>query len=139
MGMEIVFKEHFDEAVKKIVDTSKDRVHEAVNEVRNTTLETLTGERTGRMYTIPGTNKEYQASAPGEPPAIQLGDLFKSVKGGVDKENDKVIGYVGTDLDHGRVLEFGRRDGHMAPRPWLRISFEKAEAKVKEIFLRTWF
>ncbi len=134
MPVELVVEEHFDEAIAKIDNTAKDRMAQAVDEVRNTTLNTLSGQRSGRIYRVPGTQRYYTASAPGEPPAVQLGDLRRSVKTEVEQEG--MVGFVGTDLLKGPMLEFGTR--HIAPRPWLRISFEKSLDKVKEIFTRNW-
>lgn len=137
MGIEVEFTERFGEVAKKIAKTSEDRMLEAVFEVRNTVLETLSGTRTGRVYRVPGTMKEYTASSPGQPPAVQLGDLKKSVKGGVEKEGKDVVGFVGSELPKASMLEYGT--SRMAARPWLRLSFEKSLDKVKEIMVRTWF
>ena len=137
MSIEIVFEERIDEAIKKIADHAEGRMLEAVNEVRNATLETLSGSRSGRIYKVPGTGVEYTASAPGEPPAVQLGDLRKSVKGGIEKEGKDVIGFVGSELPKASMLEMGT--SKMLPRPWLRPSFEKSVDKVKSIFVRIWF
>ena len=137
MPIEIVFEERIDEAIKKIADHAEGRMLEAVNEVRNSTLETLSGSRSGRIYKVPGTGVEYTASAPGEPPAVQLGDLRKSVKGGIEKEGKDVIGFVGSELPKASMLEMGT--SKMLPRPWLRPSFEKSSDKIKEIFTKVWF
>ncbi len=136
MGMEVVFEERFDEVKRKIGKAAEDRMMEAVNEVRNTTLETLSGPRTGRTYLVPGTQTEYTASAPGEPPAVQLGDLRKSVKGGIEKVGKDLVGFVGSDLPKAPWLEYGTTK--MLPRPWLRPSFEKSLVKVKEVLTRMW-
>ena len=132
-----ITNDRIDEAIGKIGSEAEDRMLKAVNEVRNETLDTLSGSRTGRKYKVPGTNKYYTASAPGEPPAVQLGDLRKSVKSGVEKKGEDVTGFVGTELEKGSMLEFGTRK--MKPRPWLRPSFEKAKSKVKDILGGKWF
>jgi len=136
MGVETVFSENIRGVMKEIDQTASKRMLEAVNAVRNVTLETLSGSRSGRVYRIPGTKKTYQASAPGEAPAQQLGDLRKSVTGGLEKEGRRIIGYVGTGLPKGPMLEYGT--SKMAARPWLRISFEKSMETVKSIFSRRW-
>jgi len=140
MGIDITFKSNVSEVMKKIDSTARGRMLEAVMEVRNKTLETLSGPRKAdpdRIYKVPGTQRLYQASSPGEAPASATGALRQSVKGTVEKEGKQVVGMVGTDLDYGRMLEFGTK--HMEARPWLRKSFEKSESKVKEIFMRLWF
>lgn len=128
---------HTKEVMHSMEQAASKRMFEAVNEVRNTVLETLSGHRSGRIYYVPGTKKKYTASAPGEPPAIATSGLFKSIKTSVGGEGRKVIGRVGTDQKHGKPLEFGTK--FMAARPWLRISFEKALPKVKSILSRKWF
>lgn len=128
---------HTDKVMKAIDDAASKKMSQAVMEVRNTTLETLSGSRSGRTYKVPGTQRTYTASAPGEPPAQATASLRQSIKTVVRGEGKKVIGEVGTDKEHGPMLEFGTRN--MAPRPWLRISFEKTMPKLKQIFGSRWF
>ena len=117
MGLQTQFTERFDEAMRKIQGHMTERMLEASQEVRNKAVEKLSGPRTGRVYKVPGTNRTYIASAPGEPPAVQVGDLRKSVKSGVEKDGRDVIGFVGSDLPKAPMLEYGTRK--MAARPWL--------------------
>jgi len=141
MGVEVVFKSYLKEVQKKINRIAKERMLEAVDEVRNKTLLKLTGNRSGRTYYVPGTKKAYTASSPGEPPAIATGALRQSIKGKVEGEGRAIVGMVGTDQKYGPMLEFGTHKGkhQILPRPWLRKSFEESQAKVKEIFTRIWF
>jgi len=68
--------------------------------------------KTGRVYTIGG--RRHQASAPGEPPANQTGNLARSV-------DFKVSGWnrmeFGDRAPYGKFLEDGTRK--MEPRPHL--------------------
>ena len=136
MGVEIQFEEKVDEAVKRLKGVAEERMAEVANMVRNNTLETLAGPRSGRVYRVPGTSRMYTASSPGEAPAVQLGDLRKSVKCGTERSGDEIIGFVGTDLPKGPMLEFGT--SRMAARPWLRPSFEKSSDQIKMILMRIW-
>lgn len=135
-GIEIKLESHIQEVAEKMQDVARERMEEAVNEVRDTTLETLSGPRHGRTYLVPGTHRTYTASSPGEPPAQRLGELRQSIKKAIEGTGSHLVGMVGTDKDYGPMLEFGT--SKMAARPWLRVSFEKAEARVKEIFGREW-
>lgn len=128
---------HTKEVMDSIEQAASQRMLEAVNEVRNQTLETLSGSRSGRTYKVPGTSRTYTASAPGEPPATATSELRQSVSVKVEGEGKKVIGSVGTDKIQGKMTEFGTRN--MAARPWLRISFEKSMDKVKQILGGRWF
>lgn len=132
MGVDVKLTLHTRETIAKIEGTASRRMQEAVNEVRNTVLETLSGSRKGRTYYVPGTRKKYTASAPGQAPAQATSALRQSIKALVKGVGDKVIGMVGTSLDYGRMLEYGT--SKMAPRPWLRISLEKTAGKIKSIF-----
>lgn len=136
MGAEVKLVFHTKEVVKSIEDTASKRMAEAVNEVRNTVLDTLSGSRSGRTYKVPGTGRTYTASAPGEPPAQRLGELRGSIKTSVGGEGRTVIGMVGTDKIQGKMLEFGTRN--MAARPWLKVSFDKSLDKIKSILSRKW-
>lgn len=136
MGAEIVIVSHIPEVTAEILRTAKERMEEAVMVVRNQTLETLSGKRSGRVYRLPYGRGTYTASAPGEPPATRFGELKKSIQTTVEGEEKQIIGAVGTDKKTGPMLEFGTRK--MAARPWLRISFEKMIDKVKEIFSKEW-
>jgi len=136
-GIHIQLESHVAEIVAKMGDIAQKRMEEAVNEVRNTTLKTLTGPRSGRTYTVPGTSRKYTASAPGEPPAQRLGELRQSVSTLVIGRGDNLVGAVGTDKKYGPMLEYSTEK--MAARPWLRPSFERAEAAIKAIFSREWF
>ena len=135
MGVETVFKSNLSKVFKEIDKVERERIKDAVNEIRNVAIETLSGSRSGRQYKVPGTQKIYTASSPGQPPAVATGRLRQSVSTEIT-EGGKV-GAVGTNIDYGRMLEFGTKD--IAARPWLRISFEKAGVAVKEIFTKLWF
>lgn len=120
----------------RLESVATQRMFAATQEVRNEVLETLSGERTGRTYKVPGTQVEYTASAPGEPPAVATGQLRNSVTAVVEKEGKATKGIVGTELIKGLHLEKGTKN--MAPRPWLEPSFEKSLGRVKDILSRRW-
>ncbi|MBA7564461.1 hypothetical protein ES708_06124 [subsurface metagenome] len=115
---------------------ARKRMAEAVIAVQKTALETLSGQRSGRTYYVPGTRTTYTASAPGEPPAKATAELSKNIKFSVKSEGKVITGMVGTDKIQGLMTEFGTRN--MKPRPWLRISFEAASSKVESILSGKW-
>lgn len=88
------------------------------------------GPASGHIYRSSVTNKDHQASAPGEAPASDSGMLA----GSITVELDGVTAYVGTNLDYGYWLEFGTTK--MEPRPFLMPSLEEEasafRAKLKE-------
>jgi len=133
---DVIFESHIPEITTRIAQVAKERMLEAVQEVRNETLKTLSGSRHGRTYKVPGTNRTYTASAPGEAPAQATAGLRGSIRSTVEGEGKQIVGKVGTDKEYGPMLEYGTH--RMAARPWLRKSFEKAEGKVKSIFSKEW-
>ncbi len=68
------------------------------------------GGRSGRVY------GRHQASAPGEFPKSETGQLVSSLLFRVG--GDKLSAFFGTKLAYGRYLEFGT--SRMAARPWLQ-------------------
>jgi len=122
--------------MKSIDQTAAQRVIEASNEVRNTMLNTLSGNRTGRTYRVPGTKRTYTASSPGQAPAQATSGLRQSIKASLEVIGRKVIGVIGTDLPNGIMLEKGTKK--MAARPWLLVSLMKTMPKIKEILSRKW-
>jgi hypothetical protein len=166
MGVEVNFTNNFASAKSNVKTAGFEQMIKAVNEVRNETLLTLTGNRSGKVYTVnvgkvssaqaqvvktansyqikPSSistggksQRVYTASAPGEAPASLTGALRQSVSADVDGEGSELVGRVGTKLDYGRELEFGVMN--KAARPWLRPSFEKSQQKVTDILKEKWF
>lgn len=115
---------------------------------------TLTGQRSGRLYRVPGTSGAvHQASAPGEPPAVLFGHLRNSI-GHTDPVVKRgqafviITAEVGTGLGVGaqavrnaeedprayaRRLELGGVDSRgvrILPRPYIRPAQEKVEPKI---------
>jgi len=114
----------------------------AANELRNAELEVLRGQRGGRIYTVPGTKKKYQASAPGQPPAVRTGAfrlswqpqayvMFGSYISRIESNLQ-----VGTKRSYtlGELLENGT--SRMAPRPHQDKILEKAEPEIVRIYER---
>ena len=132
----IKFTRNLDQVVKKMDDMAAQRMAEACLHVQNKTKEKLSGSRTGRTYRVPGTNRTYTASAPGEPPAVMLGQLRNSIQFRV-KGGRTVSGEVGSKLKKAPMLEFGTKK--MKPRPFLRPTFQEELPKIKEILSRRWF
>jgi len=76
------------------------------------------GPKTGKIYKRNGV--EHQASAPGEPPATDTGNLVNSL----DVEHVKPMLYrVNVEAEYAPYLEYGT--SRIAPRPFLQPSFEE--------------
>lgn len=84
-----------------------------------------------RLLSTPGTGRVYrrrsvlhQASAPGQPPAVDTGYLRASVDHKVGTDAEGLYADIGTEVDYGLYLEQGTR--YMQPRPWLKPALDAA-------------
>ena len=118
------------------------RSYKAANELRNAALLVLRGQRGGRKYRVPGTKKYYQASAPGEPPAVRTGMFRLSWQPSAHVVFGSYISRISSDTQVGTnrkyvlgdLLEHGTLK--MAPRPYEDRILEKAEPKILKIYER---
>jgi len=89
------------------------------------------GGRSGRVYERQDPTRIVQASAPGEPPLNDLGNLADSITFQLYNTSSK-IAYAGTDLFYGYDLELGTPN--IAPRPFLYPAFREAiESAAKQL------
>lgn len=134
---------YFDGCIEKVVATSIDKVNKQVlsrahrisNELRNSELQVMSGQRSGRIYRKPHSKATYQASAPGEPPAVRTGTLRRSFNPGVEGtpsgKSYTVKSFIKTDLKYATYLENGT--SRTAPRPFKERILEKSEPRIKQI------
>lgn len=83
------------------------------------------GSRSGRVYRRRSVS--HQASAPGEYPKTDTGQLVASLffrLGG-----DRLTAFFGTRLLYGRYLEYGTTN--LRPRPWLRPTLRANRAEIR--------
>lgn len=136
LGIKIELKRNLNKVIGALDNIAGQRMTEACIHVQNKTKEKLSGKRTGRVYRVPGTNRTYTASAPGEPPAVMTGQLRTSIKYRIVGDM-KVTGEVGSELKKAVELEFGTE--RIKPRPFLRPTFQEELPKIKNILSRRWF
>ncbi len=97
--------------------------------IRATAVELIhRGPKTGRMY------GNHQASAPGEAPATDSGDLARSIK--VRKGEEEGSWYVTAGTDHAIPLEFGTEK--MEARPFMTPAFVEALPNLKSEIWEAW-
>lgn len=129
------------EIVAQTVEDATAAVGAAAKHIHGAVVEKLAGQRSGRIYRVPGTSgATHQASAPGEPPAVMLGDLRKYVNASTPKvEGPEVRASVGVDgavVPYARRLELGGRDSRgvfIARRPYLISTFLEQETRAHRI------
>jgi hypothetical protein len=117
------------------------RAYRASNELRNSALYVLRGQRSGRRYKLPFTNKTWQASAPGEPPAVRTGVFRLSWGTHVHVEKSgvhfKAVSAIESNVKVGRhllgeILENGTPK--MAVRPYKQAVINRALPKIKALY-----
>lgn len=97
------------------------------------------GPKTGKIYKVPGTNRTYQASAPGEAPAVMLSNYINSITHNVAKRPDALVGTIGTNQKQGKRLEFGfvgtdsrGRRYNQAPRPHFKKTYQEKRKQIQD-------
>lgn len=110
------------------------RVEQALGEVALLVAQTArnsiqSGDRGGRLYQRHGI--VHIASAPGEPPAEQSGQLADSID--VEQDDQQTAHRVTVGAPYAASLEFGSL--HMSPRPFLRPALEINRERIKRLVL----
>jgi HK97 gp10 family phage protein len=119
----------------KTVEGSLASVVDATLAVHTEAIKSIQEHRSsGRVYKR--GNTYHIASAPGNPPNTDKGDLVKSIAFNIDVEN--LTGEVGSNSPYAAIQEFG--SSRQEPRPWLlpalaKIAPEYAK-RLKEILTK---
>lgn len=101
--------EEYDKQVRKIINAGALAIHaDAVESVQR-------GPKTGHTY------GNHQASAPGEPPATDKGDLVRGIT--IVTEPDGKEASIVSKADYSWSLEFGTTN--MEPRPFMQPALDK--------------
>lgn len=134
-----------DQICTEIRHQMESRAYVAANELRNAELEILRGQRGGRIYGVPGTKRKYQASAPGQPPAVRTGAFRLSWQPQAYVMFGSYISRIESDLQVGTRRSYTLGDllengtSNMAPRPHQDKILEKAEPNIVRIYARDYF
>ena len=84
-----------------------------------------TGSKSGVMYQMYNPRREHRASAPGEAPASDTGNLVSKI---IVKQKTKNITNVESNADYSAFLEYGT--SKMEPRPFMLPAFEKSKKPI---------
>lgn len=158
----VPLNQDFDQAVEQTLDGIKkqieSRAYRAANELRNSALIVLRGQRNGRRYKVPGTfrrqrdktdgkmknGRYYTASAPGEPPAVRTGTFRNSwqpkshvVFGSYISRIESNVTTGNGRYNLGELLEEGTP--RMDPRPHHERIQKHAESKIVRIYDEPYF
>ena len=85
------------------------------------------GGKSGIVYEKYNPRRSHRASAPGQAPASDTGNLVSKIR---VKQKDKNTTQVESGADYSAFLEYGT--SKMLPRPFLFPAFEKSKEKIKQ-------
>ena len=128
---------------KMRMGTSKSgRVYAKRSTYKRRVFKTTKDEEGNKTKTFTGQYKEFtrkskhRASAPGEAPAIDTGNLVNSINTTLDNsDKKKVFAIVYTGVEYAPWLEFGT--GRISPRPFFRPAVDENLDKIKKIMRET--
>lgn len=136
--------------VDRIIDDVKSQMRSrglrAANELRNSVMEVLAGDRDGKTYYVPGTRVKYKASKPGEAPANRTGGLRLSFDNArIESANTGSGSYTVRSITEshlitnggeslGAMLDEGTPGGKIAPRPFIQPTIDKAMPEILQIY-----
>ena len=147
-----------DGITERIQHEMERRAYLVSNELRNSAMLVLRGQRSGRRYKVPGTYKRqrdketgkmrkgryYTASAPGEPPAVRTGafrmgwqPVTRVVFGSYISRIENDVKTDNGSYTLGEILEDGT--SRMAPRPYQDAILENSKPKILRIYNEPYF
>mgnify|MGYP003109200243 FL=1 len=85
------------------------------------------GSKSGIVYEKYNPRRTHRASAPGEAPASDTGNLVSKI---IVKQKSKDVVFVESNANYSAFLEFGT--SKMLPRPFLFPAFEKSKKTYRE-------
>lgn len=133
----VVITGNIEEAVKiiaaEIPRQMASRCYRASNELRNSALSVLSGQRSGRMY------GGHQASAPGEPPAVWSGKFRMAWQPRTVAGGNTFLSQIENSTFYAGWLENGTPGGQMAPRPHHERIQDHALPKIIAIYDEDYF
>lgn len=117
--------------LRRLKKIAGDRAVKGANMVKDHAISEMQKPKNGRTYRIPGTNKTYQASAPGQYPAVRTGELINNISVATQVGVVGITGVVNVTVAHGAILEAGLR-------PWLSRAAMDKEDELRALFEEPW-
>ena len=95
-------------------------------QIRGEAIQSIqTGSKSGIVYQKYNPKREHRASAPGESPASDTGNLVSKIK--VQRKNKDSVD-VESNASYSKFLEYGT--SKMQPRPFLFPAYKKSQKKI---------
>ena len=131
MTIKVTVKTVFND-IPRIKDGMRPKAGQAVMatalDIASIAKQSMSGGKTGITYKR--SNKTHRASAPGEAPAIDSGELINSIQAA---KQDELTALAFSNMEYSPHLEFGTV--HMAKRPFFTPAAEKAFPEFKKQML----
>jgi hypothetical protein len=136
--MSVSFKSNLPAVTAAFERAGKAAMTAGIENMRGMVVKNLKQAGTGRTYPIPGTKRTYTASAPGEFPAVRLGDLSGpgGVETAVETSATDVTASIGSRLKSGLMLE--KKPVSKGGRPWLKRTLEENRDAIYAGFEKGW-
>lgn len=117
------FKGKMSERVKILKRGLPRQIGLCCERVRSTALNDMA--KTPRNEQVSYGKKNHHPSLPGNAPAPDTGNLRASIHYTMVENSNTIIGIVGSDVEYGKILEYGWHNHKLAPRPWLKPALDK--------------
>jgi phage gpG-like protein len=125
------------ELLESLREPAEIGIIDAMMHLVEATKQTLEGTRSGRAYKVSKQGELHIASAPGEPPAVLFGQLYRSIAHSPPEwDNWTIASWIGSNVEYAQILEFGGIAGNGArilPRPYLEPTILREQDKVEQI------
>ena len=128
------FKSNLPEVSAAVEAAGRAAMIGGVERMRGMVLKNIKQQGHGRTYRVPGTKRDYTASAPGEFPAVRLAIL--SGPGGVETETESLSdaweARIGSRHKFGLALE--KKPVEKGGRPWLKRTLDENKDAIVQGF-----
>jgi hypothetical protein len=140
-GREITFGEVGQKLRRKFVREAENNVMAELiagaNDIRNDIIQSMRNTpKSGKLYSKGYKNKKgktvtHRASSPGNPPAVDTGDLLRSII--MDARFTEVeVGSIITNPAYPKFLEYGSPKHKLEARPWLKPAVDRNEPRIQK-------
>ncbi|MCK9355737.1 MAG: hypothetical protein M0R22_01090 [Dehalococcoidia bacterium] len=136
--MSVSFKSNLPAVTAAFERAGKAAMTAGIENMRGMTVKNLKQAGTGRTYRVPGTQRTYTASAPGEFPAVRLGTLSgpAGVETEVKTDGTSVTASIGSRVKYGLYLE--KKPASKGGRPWLKRTLDENRDAIYAGFEKGW-
>jgi len=135
------FSNFLQETVPNVTNELEKTIKLCCDKVRSDIQDSMshTPRNTTKSYYKNNKTIPHHPSLPGNPPAVDTGNLRESIRYEVNNEGTEVYGIVGSsqlDENYAVYTEYGTTKGGwggkgMAPRPWLRPAMLKNDSWIR--------